>query len=362
MANSSDLLSTTSSFLEDIVTSHKNNTDNFIEWNFRDGLTTNVWRYVWPLLCVTGLVGNTLVLLVLKREGLLRTSANVYLTAMAIGDNLVLIIASVAAYPFFTWGFMLGDTSIWACRVILPAHYTLLNASIWVIVAFTAERCVAVRCPLLKLRLCTPNKAGLCCVALLVVAVVKNIDLFFLLDLTTNPMGDVVCRVRKRYYTIYYRPWINLVLIIVLPLCIVLVGNYAIIRKLRRTLTATTVRNSARRTTLMCLGVSFAFVVCVVPSNLFIFFEHDLPMTHRTRYVAISFVMFLRYVNHAINFFLYSLTGAHFRSELIALFHRCIQRGRTAAAVVRGMLSCVARRFNFRRSVGDDLQMRELGG
>ncbi|KAI0212930.1 hypothetical protein LSAT2_002090, partial [Lamellibrachia satsuma] len=51
--------------------------------------------------CLTGLVGNTLELVVLGRNGLVRTSANVYLTALAAGDSLVLM---VAVYPLCAWG------------------------------------------------------------------------------------------------------------------------------------------------------------------------------------------------------------------------------------------------------------------
>ena len=95
MANDTAILSTASSFLDDIVTHNASNTD------FRADLTTSIWKWVWPLLCVTGLVGNTLVLLVLRRDGLARTSANVFLTALAIGDTMGLLVASVVSYPHF---------------------------------------------------------------------------------------------------------------------------------------------------------------------------------------------------------------------------------------------------------------------
>ena len=161
MENDSSVLSTASLDLED---------DDFLT-----DPTTILWRWVWPLICVSGLVGNTLVLLVLMRDGgLVGTSANVYLTALAAGDSFVLMVASVKVYPGLAWGFWVEDTSIWTCRAIWLLYKTLLSASIWFMVAFTAERCVAIRYPLLKLRLCTPNKAGLCCVALLVVAFVKT--------------------------------------------------------------------------------------------------------------------------------------------------------------------------------------------
>ncbi|KAI0234029.1 hypothetical protein LSAT2_015765, partial [Lamellibrachia satsuma] len=65
-------------------------------------------------------------------------------------------------------------------------------------------------------------------------------------------------------------------------------------------------------------------------------------------------------VNHAIDFFLYSLTEAHFQSELVPMFRSCIQRGGGAASVVHRMPSRATSRFKFHRSIGDDLQMRRF--
>ncbi|KAI0238355.1 hypothetical protein LSAT2_010947, partial [Lamellibrachia satsuma] len=59
-----------------------------------------VWWILLPLVCAAGLVGNTLVLLVVRREGITRTSANIYLSALAIGDNMVLVIVLANDIPF----------------------------------------------------------------------------------------------------------------------------------------------------------------------------------------------------------------------------------------------------------------------
>ena len=140
MANVTALMS---SVLEDVVTSNENKTGDFVF-----DVSANIWRYGWPPLCMMGLVGNTLVLLVLRRDGLVRTSANVYLSALAVGDSLVLMVASVVVHPGQASGWPFDGASRLACRS---------NASTWFIVAFTVERCVVVRFPLLKLRLCTPR-------------------------------------------------------------------------------------------------------------------------------------------------------------------------------------------------------------
>ena len=94
MANVTALMSTASSVLEDVATYTENISDDCVF-----DVSANIWRYGWPpLACLLGLVGNTLVLLVLRRDGLVRTSANVYLSALAVGDSLVLMVVSVAVY------------------------------------------------------------------------------------------------------------------------------------------------------------------------------------------------------------------------------------------------------------------------
>ena len=87
MANWTRLMSTATSVLDDVISSKENKAEDFVI-----DVPGTLWRYGWPPLCMMGLVGNTLVLLVLRRDGLVRTSANVYLSALAVGDSLVLMV------------------------------------------------------------------------------------------------------------------------------------------------------------------------------------------------------------------------------------------------------------------------------
>ena len=355
MANDTALMSTASSILEDVDKSTENNTGDFVF-----DIPVTLWRYGWPPLCIMGLVGNTLVLLVLRRDGLVRTSANVYLSALAVGDNLVLMVASVAVYPGKAWGWWLDGANRLACLVTWPVHHTLVNASTWFIVAFTVERCVSVRSPLR--RLSTPRNAGLCCGSLLVLAFVKNIDFFFVRDLVIgNYLGNAICTVPLRYqdYVNNYRTMINFVMSCVIPTCVVLVCNWAIIRTLRRGLMETAVRDTiVRHTTVMCLAVSFAFILCVVPAHVFYVNIPNWPLTLCNQYDVMSCLLLLRYANHAINLFLYSLTGAHFRCELVDLLRSFVQRRRATAVVVGGMTSRVKSKFNYRREFDNNFEMQ----
>ena len=357
MANDTGSMLTASSVLEDVDTSNENNTGGFAF-----DVSANLWRYGWPPLCMMGLVGNTLVLLVLRRDGLVRTSANVYLSALAVGDSLVLMVASVVMYPGIAWGWWFESTSRLACRVTWPVLHTLINASIWLIVAFTVERCVVVRFPLLKPRLCTPRNAGLCCGSLLVLAFVKNIDVFFVQNLVIGTVSDdAICTAQLRYrdYVNNYRPMITFVTSCVIPTGVVLVCNWAIIRTLRRDLMQTAARDSiVRHTTVMGLAVSFAFIVCFVPAHMFYVTIPNWPMSLQNQYAVLRSLLLLRYANHAVNFFLYSLTGAHFRCGLVALFRSFIQQGRVTGGVVDRVTSRITGMFHYRRELDNHLEMQ----
>ena len=72
-----------------------------------------------------------------------------------------------------------------------------------------------------------------------------------------------------------------------------------------------------RQTTFMCLGISFAFLVCTAPSIVLLigkpYWKHRASAAYQ-RAKAIS--NFLSIVNHCINFGLYCVTGRRFRQEL----------------------------------------------
>ena len=136
---------------------------------------------------------------------------------------------------------------------------------------------------LLKLRLCTPNNAAALCVSLLVPTFFKNIDVVIISAPAIFRSGDVVCLIvlRDLHYMNDYRPWINLVATTAVPLAVLVVSNWAIIG------------DSVTPTTFMCLGVSLAFIVGIVPSNVFVVIDHCWPMPSSTLNFVIHCAMHL---------------------------------------------------------------------
>ena len=133
---------------------------------------------------------------------------------------------------------------------------------------------------------------------------------------------DIVCIESLRNYMYTYRPSIIFITSCLIPTCTVLLCNWAIIRILCRDLMQTTMRDSiVRLTTVVCLVVSGAFIFCALPNHVFLLTLPNWPITLQNQYNTLSSQALLRYANHAVNFFLYNMTGVHFRLvELVALF------------------------------------------
>ena len=96
------------------------------------------------------------------------------------------------------------------------------------------------------------------------------------------------CQIPLVYYdyVFNYRRWITLVFSCVIPMCILLVCNWVIKRTLRWELKSMAAEDSVTRTTVMCLGVSIACIICILPMFVFEIIYKYYPVTPLTRAVV----------------------------------------------------------------------------
>jgi len=256
-----------------------------------------------------------------------------------------------------------GDVQAGEVRVLRCQRYGYLDPG-----GFHGRPLVAVRFPLVKRKLCAPRRALLVCFAILVTACLKNMHVFWTRDEEYYPVkyaahNETIWKLKKvcgrpkpyDHFENNVRPWLAFTLVSAVPFLVILASNTVIVwtlitahkqrrKSLQRCISSTSetcqsptnggggssaedekkrfrVKTTFTQTSLMCIFTSVAFLVCVTPSIVLTMWRTQW-LTYRAYYVARAVSHQLACVNHAINFFLYCMTGQRFRGELVSLLQR----------------------------------------
>lgn len=343
----SELLSSSTQMYDDLPnesTNHISTSDNGTADVIVNDDVTSIDDYMWiyfsPIIFILGLCGNLLTLAVMRRKRMRGTTTSVYLPVMAVFDTLAMSFGILPEW-FKACGFVvLRELHPVVCQIGKFGFYTTSDTAIWVLVLFTVDRFVAVCFPLQKTRICVPRRSKIACAVAFACSVVKNLHVFWTRGAEYNSSGHLVTNCghtdpASAIFEALYRPWMALALISIIPFVILLICNCVMIWTLTRSRfvqmrkTETPANDKAKtfkQTTMMCLSVSFVFLLCVIPSIVVL-----IGKPHWTKYpnyayeVAKAVSNQLAYFNHSINFFLYCLTGQKFRSELLSMFRHVRQ-------------------------------------
>lgn len=340
--------------------------------------------YMPPVILAFGIVGNVLAFAVLTRRTMRGVSAYTYLTVLSVTDTLVLVIGLLRIWVNRLTNFDIRVLYPWVCKLLMMAGYTASDYSVWLIVAVTAERFVAVAWPLSALHGGVGGagadvwRAVIVIVSLLAVLLAINGHFLWTVGITyvggntsfTNHTSQPKCTSLDGFTKLVALwPWVDAIIYSLLPLVALSVLNSLIIcsvyrAKRRRcslvatgstktasasaatdspyrTIPATTGRGGggggatgvataagardAERLTVMLLAVSFTFLITTLPSCvvLIIMSHHSSGRSLDTTLsvlVAQTVGELLMYANHSINFYLYCATGCKFRHQLVAMF------------------------------------------
>lgn len=321
-----------------------------------------IWVYLSPCVFIFGLIGNTLTVCVMMRRRYTGSSVRVYMIMLALSDSAVLLCA-VPPEWLETVGYVtITHLHPIACKLERFLYYVTGDVSIWTLCAFTIDRFVAVCFPLLRRK--RPRSPlgrlnSIACPLIVVLALAKNAHVAWTRGVEHKPVTRLCGYLADyAYFETYVRPWIVFVTVSIIPFCTLLFCNLAIVRALvlserirrssvinqggagtggRTSGTGTSAPTSSTsgggasdggfvQTSVMCVSVSFAFLVCMVPSIILYigrpyWTSRDSPnQAYETAKVVNRLLVC---VNHSISFWLYCLTGRNFRRELRAMFAFC---------------------------------------
>ena len=292
--------------------------------------------YVIPVICLIGLLGNILNIIVLSRRRLylslekLESSVHTGLLALAVSDMLFCI--SVLPHAFRDrQHFRSASIDFWLLYNTYSAAVinTWLLCSAWITVTLAVCRYLAVCRPLQTQ--CSSHSIGRIVAVVVLCSVLLNLPRYWSETITWVP-----CIEGGRLYYAVNGPlqgttqliymWMYFVLAIVVPVIILIYCTAHLIMAFKKSQKLrnqhkpiTTTMNSSKNivTYILCVIVIF-YVILVIPAEIIIFVKYfmgeNYSFTNSMHYsLAVSVCNALQAINFSFNFMLYCIINVHFR-------------------------------------------------
>ena len=189
--------------------------------------------YGAPIVLFIGTIGNILSIITLYNF-LREKTVYKYLFALAIFDLLVLYIGLFEKWLNVVCGYSIKGSEI-GCKLFTFCCYVASFTSVWLIVAVTFERYLAI-CHELKAGLRngkSSKRTGVILSSIVVLAVAFSLHLFWTLGF--NKELDPDCRPTPKYFTFLALiwPWIDITLYFFIPCILIITFNGLIVHNLR---------------------------------------------------------------------------------------------------------------------------------
>ncbi|XP_059139120.1 FMRFamide receptor-like [Physella acuta] len=316
------------------------------------------WGILLPLIAAIGLVGNILTMIVLWRKEMHSTTI-LYLRGLVVTDTGILIGSVITLTPISCANYLQGQALMYFRDSVYPLMYSpayyiimsLQQCNVWITVAVSMERYVAICHPFRAARLVTRRKTILVMITIVILSLLYNIPHLFAYQATpcaklpdsspvqqaTPPssaartclrIGDTdfgTTELYKRYRTVMYS-----IIIYVVPFLALVVLNTFLIKELmtmqrRRSGTNIHEENEANLSLVLVLIV-IVFIFCQTPGLIS---QFDVISTDVFFcWLAVSNLLFA--TNSAVNFLIYTAFGRKFRRVLLRIFRRVCNRKRGA--------------------------------
>lgn len=278
-------------------------------------------------------------LIILRRNCLLSKSSSLYLMAISVADNLVLLFIVVVelSLKYHQW------EPFWSyepwCNLRDIFTYGAYNASTWLVVVFTVERFIAIHTRTLKTKVCTQR-----CASWTVMSVFAFSHLFAIPYYWSNASVHKNNQTRCIYnhkappYFIHTLVWLQTLQCYIIPFFIILTLNGLTLRliSLSNRVHATghvtsgvknkvspLLRSRKRKSVVLLVTISMSFVLLSVTraiTQILLRTTHMYKMDRNDYSVAMNIAAdigtMLCLSNAAVNMYLYVCTQGKFRQEL----------------------------------------------
>ena len=312
-------------------------------------------KVVSPIFYLIGFVGNTISAKIwLERRMRINNSSAIYLATLSITDLIFLILHIIMELKY-AWGVEVLDFPV-VCEVFFLLYQLVQYLSPILVLAFTAERYIAVCHPFLKERYCTPSKAvRLVCILISFCVLLSAIQAYFwsYYDKACQVRIEVTIGGELSLWSIW--AWASEILTFFLVPFIILIFNIFVIVEVRklsrsgRTMLPWQAPTSSATaaTTVMLLSVSFYVILTTIPASVVFSLHYDEgdgsltddEVRQDPTWQKYFHFLFVRKIVEEIclthfscNIFLYIITGTQFRKALFDTLKlkRCVKESKYA--------------------------------
>ena len=311
--------------------------------------------FVYPIVCFLGIIGNTLALIVLSHKDM-ATSTNVYLSALAVSDTIKLLNDMLYFVMIILKKCGLDDDAKIISHYYPYAHY-IFNMSVcvtaWLTVSVAIERYISVCHPTRAKSVCTIQRARWVSTIVFITMITLTIPsaLGYTSSKQFDPFMGISCYKiiqssfgRNEKIMEPYR-WIQNSLRSIIPLFVLIVLNFNIVKELRKSRVKGKKLSSRNRITLMLIVIILFFVVCIMPDavmSLFFGFGYveEGNLIKGIREITDSLLA----INSAFNFVLYTSMSVVFRNTFLKIFCKnCYQQNTVTHRLTNGATSIATR-------------------
>ncbi|XP_032870544.1 probable G-protein coupled receptor 139 [Amblyraja radiata] len=254
---------------------------------------------------------------------------------MAVADLLAVFCNVAIGYLY--GAIFRGYTHTIACALQYTMAFASLDCSVWLTVAFTFDRFVAICCQDFKSWYCTVRTARVAIATVYVVSLIRNIPYYFAFE-PMWPGVPIDCTEKAEYYSqrgwIAFS-WIHNILTPLLPFFVIVSLNILTVRSIvvasraRRKLRAHVSgenqgdpeMESRRKSIILLFCVSGSFILLWLTELVTFIYSHFsnihyYPSWNHPLYLTFVTGDLLKIVSSCTNTFIYVLTQSRFREEL----------------------------------------------
>ncbi|PVD37352.1 hypothetical protein C0Q70_04351 [Pomacea canaliculata] len=297
---------------------------------------------IYPIICVLGLSGNILCIIVMTRKQM-SSSTNVYLLSLAISD-VVKLVSDLLYFLVVLLVHVDSPSGNKAYGFLYPYAHYIFNSSLcvsaWLTVSVAFERYIYVCHPTKVKAFCSIPRARTISFAVFIsmsVIAIPYAMRYRTVENFSNHTGQLTFSLEvtklweDRLFADIYT-WVQNLLRSIIPLVILIILNVCIIYGIRRCRFGQSKSGRRYRITIMLVFVILIFLVCITPDAIMstcfgLGYYEEAYLQRGIREITDLLLL----VNSATNFVLYCIFNTIFWKNFVFLFCRRCCPGRTQA-------------------------------